>query len=145
VKTKARIPPINPAANKAKARRLAALHALFALYSAAGVLSKLAAGSAPMSAHFLLFYGGALAVLFVYALCWQRVLKGLPLSVAYSSKAVTVAWGLLWGALFFGEDVTPKKLIGAGLAAAGVYFVTTGAKGAVSKDGAKTVPPGRDG
>jgi len=132
-----------PAANKAKARRLAALHALFALYSAAGILSKLAAGRAFMSGPFLLFYGGALAVLFVYALIWQQMLKGIALSVAYSSKAVTVAWGLLWGALLFKEDVTPKKLLGAAMAAAGVFCVTTGAKAARYKDGRNS--PAREG
>lgn len=134
--------PKIPPENKAKFRRLMMLHALFMLYSAAGILSKLAAGCPFMSGPFLLLYGGALAVLFVYALGWQQVLKGIALSVAYSSKAVTVAWGLLWGALLFKEDVTPKKLLGAAMAVAGVFLVTTGADAERHKGGQ---PPAREG
>lgn len=127
-----------------KARRLIALHLLFALYSLAGVLSKLAAGHAPLSLPFLLLYGGMLAVLLAYAVCWQQALKRLPLSVAYCNKAVTVAWGLFWGALLFGEAVSAKKLAGVLIVSAGVFFVTAGSKTPSSKNDGQT-PNGRPG
>ena len=37
-------------------------------------------------------------------------------------KAVTVVWGILWGALFFHESITPGKLIGAAVIVAGVVL-----------------------
>ena len=35
---------------------------------------------------------------------------------------MTVVWGLVWGALFFHEAVTPGKLLGAALVIAGVIL-----------------------
>ena len=49
------------------------------------------------------------------AIGWQQVIKRIPLTTAFANKAVTVVWGLVWGALFFREAVTPGKLLGAAL------------------------------
>ena len=49
------------------------LHLLLMVYSASGILSKLAAGKAFLSWPFLLLYGGVIALLGVYALGWQQV------------------------------------------------------------------------
>ena len=42
--------------------------------------------------------------------------------LAFANKAVTVVWGLVWGALFFREAVTPGKLLGAALVIVGVIL-----------------------
>lgn len=59
-----------------------------------------------------------LAILFVVAgnLCWQHMLRqGVPLGVGGVLFGVSVALGMLMiGALFYGETLTPTKLIGAG-------------------------------
>ena len=73
------------------------LHLLFLVYAASSVCGKWAAGEAFLSLRFLLFYGGMLLLLAVYALGWQQAIKRLPLTVAYASKAVTVIWGLIAG------------------------------------------------
>ncbi len=99
-----------------------ALHLLLLLYAAASVFSKLAAGEDFLSFRFILFYGAALLLLGGYALGWQQVIKRLPLTSAYANKAVTVIWGLLAGLLFFGEALTPRKLLGAALVVAGIVL-----------------------
>ena len=90
--------------------------------SFSGVMSKSAAGEAFLSLRFCLFYGGMILILGVYAICWQQLIKRLPLSLAYANKAVTVIWGMVWGVMFFGEQITAKKLIGAAIVIVGVVL-----------------------
>ena len=75
-----------------------------------------------MSVRFCLYYGTVILLLGVYAIGWQQVIKRIPLTTAFANKAVTVVWGLVWGALFFHEAVTPGKLLGAALVIAGVIL-----------------------
>ena len=59
----------------------------------------------------------------VYAIVWQQIIKKLPLNTAYSNKAVIIAWGILWGALFFGEAVKWNMILGAVIVVIGVIVV----------------------
>jgi drug/metabolite transporter (DMT)-like permease len=95
------------------------------MYSLGGICSKFAGQAEFLSLQFIVLYGLVLLNLFVYAIFWQQILKRLPLVTAYSNKAVTVIWGILWGFLFFGEPVTWKKLAGSLIIIAGVYFVVS--------------------
>lgn len=106
--------------NKGRLKVLFALHLLLMLYSTSGILSKTAAGYEFMSPGFILAYGGMIAVLAVYALGWQQVIKRLPLTTAYANRAVTVVWGIIWGVLLFHEQVSLLKIIGAAIVLAGV-------------------------
>ena len=96
------------------------LHLLLMVYSANAILGKLAGTHPFPSWPFLLLYAGVVALLGVYALGWQQVLKRIPLSVAYANKAVTVIWGCVWGMLFFREHLSPGKAVGGLLVLAGV-------------------------
>ena len=31
----------------------------------------------------------------IYAICWQQIIKRLPLTTAYANRAVTVVWGVI--------------------------------------------------
>lgn len=106
----------------ARSKVLLALHLLLALYSISGVLSKLASRHPFMSLPFVLCYGGSLAILALYAIGWQQVIKRMPLIAAYANRAVTLIWGIVWGVLFFGEGVTPLKLLGAAIVLSGVVL-----------------------
>ena len=101
------------------------LHMVLLLYSMGGICSKLAAGQSFLSLKFILFYGILLLNLAVYALLWQQILKRLPLVTAYANKAITVIWGMLWGYLFFREQIRVQQIIGGLIIIAGVYFVVT--------------------
>lgn len=103
-------------------KTLFALHMLLMVYSTSGILSKLAAGVDFLSIEFCLYYGGVLLLLGFYAIGWQQILKRLPLTTAFSNKAVTIAWGIIWGALFFFEPITLPKAVGALLIIAGVVL-----------------------
>lgn len=99
------------------------LHGLMVLYSLGAVCSKSASRHPFFSAGFWLFYGLAFAVLAVYAVVWQQLIKRIPLVTGYANKAVTVIWGLLWGRLFFEEAITVQGVLGAALIMLGIYIV----------------------
>lgn len=105
-----------------RVKTLFALHMLLMVYSTSGILSKLAAGVDFLSIEFCLYYGGVLLLLGFYAIGWQQILKRLPLTTAFSNKAVTIVWGIIWGALFFFEPITLPKAAGALLIIAGVVL-----------------------
>lgn len=66
--------------------------------------------------------GGVFLILAVYAIGWQQIIKRLPLTTAFANKAVTVVWGIVWGALFFDEAISLGKLLGAALIIGGVVL-----------------------
>ncbi len=98
------------------------LHLLLLLFSLTTVLSKLAAGEDFLSLRFCLFFGGEFVLLGIYAIGWQQILKRLPLTLAYTNKAVTLVWSMVFGVLLFRETVSLKQIIGCALAVAGVVL-----------------------
>ncbi len=105
-----------------QALTLIALHVLLVVYSLCGFFSKNASKHPFLSAPYLMFYAGMLAILVVYAIGWQQIIKRMPLTLAFANKAVTVVWGIVWGAVFFGESITLGKIIGAAVIIAGVVI-----------------------
>lgn len=103
-------------------KTLFALHLLLMVYSTSGILSKLAAGVDFLSWEFVGLYAGVIALLGLYAIGWQQILKRMALTSAFSNKAVTIVWGIVWGALFFGESITLGKVVGAAFIIAGVIL-----------------------
>ena len=99
-----------------------ALHLLLLLFAGTTVLSKLAAGETFLSLRFCLFFGGEFVLLGIYALGWQQILKRLPLTVAYTNKAVTLVWSMVFGVLLLHEQIRLKQVIGCALAVAGVLL-----------------------
>jgi drug/metabolite transporter (DMT)-like permease len=109
--------------HKGKAKQYLLLYFLIFLYSIYALLCKFASANPFLSFPFLLLYGGALLVMLLYALLWQKVLKHLPLNVAISNKAVVVIWGMIWGAIFFSESISVPKIIGAVMVMIGIFLV----------------------
>lgn len=117
-------------------RALVALHVMLAVYSLSSVCAKLAAGFDFMSLGFIACYGGMIALLGVYAIGWQQVIKRLPLTYAYANKAVTVLWGIVWGVILFQERVSPLKILGALIVLVGVVLFSLAERDeAAKKDG----------
>lgn len=101
------------------------LQLLLLVYSLGGIFSKLAAAQPFLSLKYILYYGVVLFILMLYAVGWQQIIKKLPLIVAYASKAVTVIWGLVWGILFFKENITVQNIIGAVVIVTGIVIVVS--------------------
>ncbi len=95
------------------------------IFSLSNICSKMAGEQELLSPEFILWFGGLILTMGLYALIWQQVLKRMPLMTAYANKAVVILWGLLWGRLFFQEPVSLTKIAGAAVVMAGVYLMVT--------------------
>lgn len=93
------------------------------VYSFSGVFQKLASRYPMISIHFLLFYGCSIGVLFVYAILWQMILRKVPLTTAYSNRAVSMIWSMVWSVLMFKESISCNQILGAIVICYGVYKV----------------------
>ena len=101
------------------------LHLLMIFYSMGTVCSKLASGYPVLSMPFIALYAVVLLVLGVYAILWQQILKKMSLITAYANKAVTVIWGMVWGMVFFKEQIRFNHVIGAAIIISGVCVVVS--------------------
>lgn len=106
-----------------KGKYLLFLHIELLLFSLGGVCSKMAAQNEFLSFWWLFWYALVILNLGVYAIVWQQIIKHLPLNTAYANKAVTIAWGILWGALFFHETIKWNMIVGALIVIIGVIVV----------------------
>lgn len=99
------------------------LHLLLFFNSFGGVCSKFAARQTPFSLPFFLFCGMLISILIIYAVCWQQIIKRMPLSKAYLNKPVAMLWGIAWGTIFFHERLTVRMIIGAIVVLCGTIMV----------------------
>ena len=115
------------AAPRVPLRDMLLLHATLLLYAVVSVLGKIAGLHLALkeTTAALLFLGLEFGTLAVYAVLWQQTLKRMPLSFAYSNKAVCTLWAYLFGLLFFGENLTWGKGIGLAVVLAGVWLVVS--------------------
>ena len=98
------------------------LHLLLVAFSLNGIFSKFAASEDFLSIKFILCYGVVILILGIYAIGWQQIIKRLPLTTAFANKAITVVWGIIWGAIFFKEQITLGKIIGGVIVILGVIL-----------------------
>ena len=110
--------------NKSKIKTLFLLHIMLMIYSMSGICSKMASKQEFLSTEFCFYYAMIIILLGFYAIGWQQIIKRLPLMMAFANKAVTIVWGIIWGALIFGEKVTWNMIAGAAIIFAGIYLVT---------------------
>lgn len=94
------------------------------IYSLCSVMGKVAASYDIFSQKWLLFYGAGIAMMVVYAIIWQQVLKKMTLAAAYANRAINLFFGILWGIVLFDEQFTISKLIGSCLVFAGVFIMS---------------------
>ncbi len=114
---------------KGKIKSYIRLHIILFMYSFIGIFSKLAAKENLMSLRFCLIYGCMIILLGIYAVVWQQIIKKMPLSVAFSNKAVTVIWSYMWSVVLFDDIVTVRKIIGMALVIWGIVLFAISDRG----------------
>lgn len=107
---------------KKKINSVILLNVIMLIYSLSSVFSKKAAENDFLSKGFVIFYVLVLFSLGVYAIGWQQVIKYIPLTTAFSNKAVTIVWGMVWGYVLFHERISSGKIIGALLIIVGIII-----------------------
>ena len=103
------------------------LHGTLLLYAVASIFAK-AAGNRLAGREMtavIVFLALEMLTLGVYAMLWQQTLKRMPLSFAYSNKAVCTLWTCLFGLIFFGESLTLGKALGILVVLCGVWLVVS--------------------
>ena len=106
-------------------KNIVMLQAVVVIYTLNSIIAKFAALNEVemFSLKFILFYGGEVAVLGIYAICWQQMIKKFDLSIAYANRAMAILWTALWALLIFKEPISPKQYIGIALVVAGTVVV----------------------
>ena len=101
------------------------MHIAFLVYTLYPLLGKFATRYEMLSFQFVALYCVVFAILFLYAILWQQVLKRIPLTTAIANKSITIVWGMIFGLLLFGEGISLKMLIGVALILSGILILST--------------------
>ncbi len=104
------------------------LQLVIIIYTLSGVAAKGASGYEPLSWQFIFFYGLEIAILGVYAILWQQIIKRFDLSIAYANRSMAILWSLVWAVIFFHEKITVNNVLGVLIVLAGTILVNTDGK-----------------
>ena len=64
------------------------------------------------SAGYFFWFGLAVVILGIYAVCWQLILERIQLNTAYLRRGFSYILLFVWSMLIFHETITPKQIIG---------------------------------
>lgn len=101
------------------------LQAVVVVYTLSSVVAKFATGKELFSFSFFLFYGLEIAILGVYAILWQQMIKHFELSVAYANRAMAIVWSAVWAIVLFHDVLSLKQMIGIGFVVLGTVIVNS--------------------
>ena len=101
------------------------LQLVIVIYTLSGVAAKGAAGYEMFSWQFIFLYELEMAILGVYAILWQQMIKRFDLSVAYANRSMAILWSLVWAVVFFHERITINNVLGVLIVLAGTVLVNT--------------------
>lgn len=105
------------------ARDIAALVGINMLYACTGICTKMASQQQMLSVPYILWFGGAVAVIGLYAILWQQLLRRIELSTAYMFKGTTLVFTMLIAAMLFGETITIPNIIGSIIIIVGITLL----------------------
>lgn len=95
---------------------------LYIFMSLSSVLMKFASLQSILFNKVLLYFS-SIAVLGIFAILWQKLLKGNNLSTVYAFKSTTIIWGMIFGVIFFNENISIQMIIGSIVTAIGVAII----------------------
>lgn len=101
------------------------LQAIIAIYCCSTVAAKFASGQEFLSPGFLIIYGIEIAILGIYAVLWQQIIKKIDISIAYANRSMGLLWSVVYAILFFHEDISVKNVIGVIIVMAGTIIVNS--------------------
>lgn len=101
------------------------LQAVVIVFTISSIVAKFASVQDFMTFKFILFYGLEVAVLGIYAILWQQVIKKFDLSIAYANKAMGILWSMIWAVLIFHNEITLRNILGVILVVAGTIVLNS--------------------
>ena len=103
-------------------KRYLALIGVNLVYACTSICTKMASRQEMLSWPYLLWIGGAIGIMGVYAILWQQVIARMPLSTAYMFKGTSLIFVLLFSVLLFDEGITLNNVIGAVIIIIGIVL-----------------------
>lgn len=100
----------------------AALVVASMIYAFESVFVKLASLQEPFSFRYMLFLACAVAVLGIYAVVWQQIIRKVPISEAYMFKGTSLIFVLILSVILFGERITVANVVGAAMIVSGIVL-----------------------
>jgi len=108
---------------KFEIKHIVALIGINMLYACVGVCTKMAALQETLSLPYILWFCGAVAIIGIYAILWQQVLRRIELSTAYMFKGTTLIFTMLIAAMLFGEAITLPNIVGSVIIITGITLL----------------------
>ena len=102
--------------------RIFLLIVAYLIYSCESIFTRLAAGCEFLSLGYIAYVACAVAVLGIYAILWQQIIKRMQVSDAYMFKGLTIVFVLILASLLFGEKITISNCAGTLIIVAGIYL-----------------------
>ena len=96
----------------------------FLIASLSGVFLKFASMYEFLSFQYVFYFGMTVAVMGVYAVLWQEVLKLIPLNKAYLYKSSGIGISLLYAYIIFNERITACNILGCAMIIAGIMILS---------------------
>ena len=102
--------------------KIIALLLINLLYASVGIFTKLASQQEFLSWAYVFSFGGAVAVIGIYAILWQQIIRRIELSTAYMFKGTTIIFTMLFAHWLFGEQITWNNIFGTIIIIAGIVL-----------------------
>lgn len=106
-----------------KLAMIGALIGVNMLYACVGICTKMASMQQMGSWPYMLWFGGAVAIIGLYAVLWQQILRRIELSTAYMFKGTALIFTMLIAALLFGEAITWTNILGSIIIISGITLL----------------------
>lgn len=92
------------------------------VYASVSIATKFTSFQEFLSLKYFLGLAIVVAMLGIYAIIWQQVLKRIELTTAYMFKGTSLIFVLLFSALIFNETITVWNIVGASLIVGGIVW-----------------------
>lgn len=106
--------------------KIIALLLINLLYASVGIFTKLASQQEFLSWAYIFSFSGAVAVIGIYAILWQQIIRKIELSTAYMFKGTTIIFTMLFAYWLFGEQITWNNIVGAAIIIIGIVLFARG-------------------
>ena len=103
-------------------RSVAILLLVYLFYSTVSIVTKFTSLQEFLSLKYFLGLAIVVAILGIYAVIWQQVLKRIELTTAYMFKGTSLIFVLLFSVLIFNETITLWNIVGAALIVGGIVW-----------------------
>lgn len=112
--------------NHSKISRIIALLLINLLYASVGIFTKLASQQEFLSWAYIFSFSGAVAIIGIYAILWQQIIRKIELSTAYMFKGTTIIFTMIFAQWLFGEQMTWNNIVGAMIIIVGIVLFARG-------------------